>query len=143
LTYSLGEEERSMLEYNLRARTALNRYFTGWIEHHAKQKEKWSSLIKYRYLLSRMRLNKMFWSWKLQVRQKKVNRLKSSIIEHTHYQHQMRACFRGWREANKNEREGARRLEEIGGKRMKRVVLQYMRYLVRDKGLKMKNIEVA
>jgi hypothetical protein len=55
----------------------------------------------------------------------------------------MRSCFRGWREANKNEREGARRLEEIGGKRMKRVVVQYMRYLVRDKGVKMNNIEVA
>ena len=132
-----------MLEYNLRARTALNRYFTGWIEHHAQQKEKWSSLIKYRYLLSRMRLNKMFWAWKLQVRQKKVNRLKSSIIEHTYYQNQMRACYRGWRDANKSEKEGMKRLDMIARKRMKRVVLHYMRYLQVDKGFKMNNVEVA
>ena len=100
-----------MLEYNLRARTALNRYFTGWLEHHSKQKEKWSSLIKYRYLLSRMRLNKMFWAWKLQVRQRKVNRLKSSIIEHTLYQNKMPTCFRGWRLSNKSEKKGIKKRE--------------------------------
>ena len=108
---SFNAEDRSLLEYNLRARTALNRYFTGWIDHHSKQKEKWASLVKYRYLISRMHLNKMFWAWKLQVRRKKVNRLKTSIVEHSRYKNYMRACFRGWRDSNGTEKVAVKKLD--------------------------------
>jgi hypothetical protein len=41
----------------------------------------------------------------------------------------MRACYRGWRDANMSEKEGMKRLDMIARKRMKRVVLYYMRYL--------------
>lgn len=90
-----------------------------------------------------MRLNKMFWAWKLQVRQRKVNRLKSSIIEHTQYKNKMRQCFRGWRDANKSEKEGIAKLEVLCKRRIKKVVLSYIRYLQADKGFRMNNKQVA
>jgi hypothetical protein len=132
-----------MLEYNLRARTALNRYFTGWLDHHAKQREKWQSLIKYRYLLSRSRLNKMFWAWKLAVRRRKVNRLKASIVEHTRYQNGMRACFRGWATSLRMTNESLRKVSAICDRRIKKIVLHYIRYLQHDKEFKLNNIQVA
>lgn len=84
-------------EYNLHARSALNKYFGGWLEHHVRQKEKWGALVKYRYLVTRMRVNKLFWGWRIQVRQGKVNRLKVSIIEHSRYQATIRKCFGAWK----------------------------------------------
>jgi len=87
---------RSTFEYNLQARRAMNAYFSGWLEHHQQQKQKWGSLVKYRYLLGRMKLNKVFWAWKIKVRERKVQRLKASIIEHQTYKRTLRLTFKAW-----------------------------------------------
>ncbi len=143
MSHSFHAEDRSLLEYNLRARTALNRYFTGWISHHSKQKEKWSSLIKYRYLVSRMHLNKIFWGWKLHVRKQKVNKLKTSIIEHNIYKNHIRACFRGWRDSNSTEKMGIKKLDSIAKKRMKRIVIKLLQHLKEDQQIKVHNNSIA
>jgi hypothetical protein len=119
-------------DYNLKARSALNRYFTGWIDHHQKRKEKWSALIKYRYLVSRMRLNKMFWGWKLWLRQSKVNRLKSAILEHKRTHLLLMSCLRGWKQAIHGIREGLHILERVCTAQVKRVVLRYMQHRARE-----------
>jgi hypothetical protein len=74
----------------------MNAYFSGWLEHHQQQKQKWGSLVKYRYLIGRMKLNKVFWAWKIKVRERKVQRLKASIVEHQTYKRTLRLTFRAW-----------------------------------------------
>lgn len=107
---SLFQRDRDQVEYNLKARTALNRYFSSWLDHHQTKKDKWGQLIKYKYLLSRMKVNKLFWAWKLQIRQIKVNKLKSSIVEHTRYKSVLKGCFMEWRHEVANTKQALKSL---------------------------------
>jgi hypothetical protein len=131
-TEDLYVQARNQVEYDLRARTAMNRYFSSWLDHHQTQKEKWARLVRYRYLLSRMRLNKLFWAWKLQIRQRKVNKLKASIVEHQRYKGVIREVFSAWRLEVDITIEALNKLYTGGSKHLLRTAFAFIRYRNRD-----------
>lgn len=131
-TDRLIDQARTRLELNIQARTALNKYFTSWIDHHRKQKDKWGELVKYRYLIGRMKLNKVFWAWKIKVRQAKVQRLKQSIIEHQVYKDTLRACFREWKAEVFTYKDACKRLIKAYKSGQKRETFMFLKYRARD-----------
>ena len=45
------------------------------------EKEKWRRLVRFRYLLGRMKLNRVVLAWRVWVRRRKVTRLRTTMIE--------------------------------------------------------------
>ncbi len=68
-----------------------------------------------------MRLNKIFWAWKLQIRQGKVNRLKRTIIEHKRMRGSMKAVYSGWKRRVGGDKQAIRGMLAVCEKRQVKV----------------------
>ena len=62
-------------ELKIQERNSMAQIFTSWFEYSLEQKLKWKRMVRFRYLLGRMKLNRILLSWKVHVRKIKVQRL--------------------------------------------------------------------
>lgn len=127
---------RSTFEYNLEARSALNRFFSGWLAQHQASRAKWAALVRHRYLLGRVKLHRAFWAWKLHGRRAKVTRLKTSLIEHALYRRTLKGCVSQWRDYLAKMKEGNRRLRRVWERARERLFVRYLQYRLRDQQAK-------
>jgi len=74
----------------------------------------------------------MFWGWKLWVRQNKVNRLKSAIIEHKRTQNFLRSCLKAWKQSIHSIREGLKILDLCSNTQLKKLLFAYLKHKVRE-----------
>ena len=79
-----------------------------------------------------MKVNKVFWGWKLEIRKRKVSKLKISIIEHSLYKRVLKTCFKEWALYVRKMKAGEQKLRRAWRSYNKRVVLHVLKYKVQD-----------
>ncbi len=85
-------------ELGIEDRDDLATIFGKWLDYSRSQKEKWKKMIRFRYLLGRMKMARMMLAWKVGVRKKKVQRLQYTIASHAHYKRVLKEALLGLRE---------------------------------------------
>ena len=55
-------------------------------------------MVRFRYLLGRMKLNRILLAWKVQIRKIKVQRLQFTLANHAHYKRVLKESMAGWRQ---------------------------------------------
>ena len=103
-------------------RNEMRSVFNEWLQYMRGQKQKWARLIRFRYLLSRMKQNRILLQWKAQIRKKKVQRLRYTIISHQHYRMVMQQCILEWQESTKQQKRLKQGLISIKQVLVKKVV---------------------
>ena len=94
-------------------RDDLAQVFGRWFEHSRAQKAKWKNMVRFRYLLSRTKLNRITLAWKVHVRKIKVRRLQYTIGSHQHYKRVLRECVGEWRLSILRQKEFRERIEHV------------------------------
>ena len=79
--------------------------FNRWFEYSLEQKMKWKRMVRFRYLLGRMKLNRIVLAWKVQIRKTKVQRLQYTIGSHAHYKRVLGECFQGMHTVTQQQRQ--------------------------------------
>ena len=70
-------------------------------------------MVRFRYLLSRTKLNRLMLAWKVQIRRQKVQRLQYTIASHGHYKRVLREAVLGWRSVLGRERSARNALVRV------------------------------
>jgi hypothetical protein len=55
-------------------------FFKSWIKFYEKRKDKWADALKKRFLLRRLRLNRLYQAWRKRTKILKIKRIKIEII---------------------------------------------------------------
>jgi hypothetical protein len=95
-----GSPKKSLAEVllDMRERNLLKHFFTSLIDHMEWKKQMRKKLARTKYLLSRLKSNRLFTGWKNYTRGQKVLRVKGAIISHSVYRKHMRSMVRQWRQ---------------------------------------------
>jgi hypothetical protein len=60
----LNKPEKFMKHLDFRTRNQLSTFFDAWLTHHFNQKILWKKMIKAKFTLSRLHLNRVLSFWK-------------------------------------------------------------------------------
>ena len=75
-----------------------------------------------------MKLNKVFWAWKIKIRERKVQRLKASIIEHQAYKRTLRLTMKAWSTHLSKMKKGMEKLRFAWRSYSKRLTLALLKH---------------
>lgn len=107
------------------------------------QKAKWARLLRLKFLIGRMRLNRVMLQWKVHIRQRKVERLRYTIISHRHYKVSLQLAVNDWKHfirSRKKVKGGLTRLEDVIDQRSQAVFFSYLRHnMLQDSDLELKS----
>lgn len=97
-------------ELDVRTRGQLAIFFDAWLTHHEIQKDRWKKMVKTRWLLQRLKTNRILSQWKRLTRESKVRKVKQAMICHSRYRASLKLCFGAWKKAREIRHMGLRLL---------------------------------
>ena len=80
--------------------------------------------MRFKYLLGRLKLNRILLAWKVHVRKTKVQRLQYTIGSHAHYKRVLAESFKGLFTATQQQKEFRERVMNVVEEAQKRVYEQ-------------------
>ena len=129
-----GSPERDLAEclLDLKDRSRLKKFFSAWIQEIIWQREMRRKLLKTKYLLGRLELNRLFASWKNRTRYSKMLRVKEAIVCHSVFKKRTCALIKSWRQIIKSKKVACAKLDKLTMKHMRRIFFNYLNYIVGD-----------
>ena len=106
-----------------RTRGQLATFFDAWLTHHGIQKSRWKKMVKTRWLLQRMKTNRILGHWMRITRESKVRKVKEAMIAHSRYRATIKVCFSSWKGQKEMRHLGLKFLQQTMDRKMKSIFL--------------------